>query len=422
MNLTSILKRKAFQTVIIFIAICIPAVFIICREQPPPVKTVIYKDHVISLLKDNSIEAISLSKWELNRRFTSALQKEDPEHLFSDTKTLAMVNRKGAYIWSDDEFCWKEAAKLLSTGNDILAFLLLDQRPFLVYPTKLVDLSKKRTYDVPTLKWLKTKYLSLQAIYINKNKLWLGTGFGEWGGHLLVLDIDNGQWIQAYNPFFYINSIIGENDGTIWIAWAMSHFIENSKIIPITNQDKKAAFLKDSYLQVISYNKYDGRIYGIDRNYLVRYNNGILEQVADLGEMRYVRNKYAVGVLPAIDDLLIVDKDVFLIPHKIEGLFLYEKGGLKKLQESKSTAYWFIARYNELKEQYKILRLRIELWLLWLKVVYFDQALPNSDIQKCIKHGTENMLYKVLREDKAKGKDSLKKISYAVHTTMQKKQ
>jgi hypothetical protein len=413
------------------LAICIPTVFIICREQPPPVKTVVYKDHVMSILKDNSIEAISLSKWELNRRFTTALQKEDPEHLFSDTKTLAMVNRKGAYIWSDDEVCWKEAAKLLSTGNDIndiLEIVLFDQRPFLVYPTKVVDLSKNRIYDVPTLKWLKTKNLSLQAIHINKNKLWFGTGFGEWGGHLLILDIDNGQWIQAYNPFFYVNSITGDNDETIWVAWAMSHFIENSKLIPITSQDKKAVFLKNSYIQVISHDKYDGHIHGIDRNYLVRYNNGILEQLADLGEMRYVRNKYAIGVLPAIDDLLIVDKDVFLIPHKIEGLFLYEKGVIKKLQESKSTAYWFIARYNELKEQYKILRLRIELWLLWLKLKYFGpvktvkKALPNSDIQKCTKHGTENMLYKVLKEDKAKGKDSLRKISYAVHTTMQKKQ
>ena len=41
------------------------------------------------------------------------------------------------------------------------------------------------------------------------------------------------------------------------------------------------------------------------------------------------------------------------------------------------------------------------------------EALPNSDIQRCTKHRTENVLDKVLKEDKAKVKDSLRKIFYA---------
>jgi len=42
-----------------------------------------------------------------------------------------------------------------------------------------------------------------------------------------------------------------------------------------------------------------------------------------------------------------------------------------------------------------------------------EELLPNSDIQRCTKHRTENVLDKVLKEDRAKVKDSLRKIFYA---------
>lgn len=42
-----------------------------------------------------------------------------------------------------------------------------------------------------------------------------------------------------------------------------------------------------------------------------------------------------------------------------------------------------------------------------------EELLPNSDIQRCTKHRTENVLDKVLREDRARVKDSLRKIFYA---------
>jgi len=42
-----------------------------------------------------------------------------------------------------------------------------------------------------------------------------------------------------------------------------------------------------------------------------------------------------------------------------------------------------------------------------------EELLPNSDIQRCTKHRTENVLDKVLKEDRVKVKDSLRKIFYA---------
>jgi len=42
-----------------------------------------------------------------------------------------------------------------------------------------------------------------------------------------------------------------------------------------------------------------------------------------------------------------------------------------------------------------------------------EELFPNSDIQRCTKHRTENVLDKVLKEDRDKVKDSLRKIFYA---------
>jgi len=42
-----------------------------------------------------------------------------------------------------------------------------------------------------------------------------------------------------------------------------------------------------------------------------------------------------------------------------------------------------------------------------------EELFPNTDIQRCTKHRTENVLNKVLKEDRARVKDSLRKIFYA---------
>jgi hypothetical protein len=375
MSPSRVLKGGKIRNIIfLFLAIAILTSFLVLREQPPPVKTVLYKDHAISILKNNHIEALNISDWKLDKKFTSALQRRNPRFLFSDSKNLTMINKDGAYIWSDKEFGWKNMAKLpISKKEDILDIFLCGQRIFIVCPTKIRDLSENRDYNLPEMRGLiKVKRLRLQAVYVGKGKVWLGTGYGEWGGHLLILDVITGKWRQFYNPLLYVNSIAEDKDETIWVAWAMSHFIAYTSLMPIGKAYKESAYFKDHYLQVIAYNKYDDTLCGLDENHLIRFKDGKLEQVYDLDNMRYLRDEYAVGVIPYIDDLLIVGKDIFLIPHKKDGLFLYERGHLRKLEESKSTAYWFTARYEELKEEYDNLKFRIKLQINWLYWKYFN--------------------------------------------------
>jgi Two component regulator propeller len=334
-----------------FLIVIVGFFFVGPREQPPPLQSIIYRGHVISILQGNRIEALHISGWNLDKKLTSALQKDDPEYLYADSEHLAMVNNRGIYVWIDKELKWNKIEPLPKSKEKILDFFVINRDFFLVYPTKVMNLvfliKAEKEYYVPELEGQDKDLRSLQAVHVSKKKIWFGTGSGEWGGHLLTLDLETGEWQQIYSPSLYVNAITEDSDGTIWVAWAMSHFLTTSALSSYPTPPKKPVFWQGHYLQVIAYNKYDNHLYGVDRNNIVRIEGDSIEKVADLGEIRYIRGYYSMGIYPLIEDMLIVDKDVFLIPHKWDGLFLYEKGGVRKIQESKSTVYWLKVRFRE---------------------------------------------------------------------------
>lgn len=343
---------------------------LIFREQPPPLRTVLYKSHIISLLRDGNIEALRTSNWKKDKQFSKALQQYNPEFLFSDSKTLAMINKEKAFMWSDKKVEWVEIGKLPHTEETTLDILMSDNRLFVIYPSKIVEPLSNRTYTIPDL-WSLSKTeinrFRLLSVYAGKNELWFGTGYGKKGGDLLILNIESGNWNQIHHIDRCINSFTEDESGTIWVVWVKNNLkdghMEADSVLSSLSSDGMPkgynGFMQDRYMQAIAYNKYDSLIYGVDRNRVVRFKSNIVEAIADLGNIRYFRDDHdATGVLPAIDDLLIVDKDKFVIPHKINGLFLYESGKIRKLEESKSTAYWlktgwakFSRLFGRLKEK-----------------------------------------------------------------------
>ncbi|MEW6571935.1 MAG: hypothetical protein AB1390_12335 [Nitrospirota bacterium] len=51
----------------------------------------------------------------------------------------------------------------------------------MIYPRRITDLSNNRDYDLPEMRGfgIEVKRLRLQAVYVGKGKVWLGTGYGE---------------------------------------------------------------------------------------------------------------------------------------------------------------------------------------------------------------------------------------------------
>jgi hypothetical protein len=337
-----------------------------CREQPPPLKAVLYKGYAISILFDDRVEALRTTDWRLDKKFSSALQKYNPRFLYADSNYLAMVNKESAYIWSDDEFRWQKTADLPWRSIYVHDIVLLNDHFVVIYPREIIDLSSGRSYKIPIRHGFAWPIRSrLQAVHAGKDKLWFGTGKGEWGGCLLSLDIEKDKWQRVCSQLLYVNSLTGDKVGNAWVAWAMNHF-DAYTAVTTTNCVKeircKGEFWRDHYLQVIAYNKFDDGLYGIDENILVRIDGERFVQLADLGKLRYKNNPYAIGVLPNIDNLLIVRKDTFLIPHKRDGLFLYEKGNVRKLEKSKSNAYWLYLRLRWVIKFYKIGKYKIKRW------------------------------------------------------------
>lgn len=354
-----ILKKHISNKIAYFLIGSLIIVALATRVQPPPVKTMLYKGYVISLLSDGNIEALHTSDWKKDRKFSKALQQFEPEFLFSNSKTLAMINKEKSFTWSDEKFQWIEIGKLPHTEEPVLDGLVLNKRLFVIYPSEVVEPSGNRTYKIPI------DHFPLRAAYAGKDKLWFGTGYGKAGGHLLILDIQSGEWNQIRHIDRYINSFTEDGSGTVWVVWVRNNLFDGKldadSVLSSLSSDGIPrgynGFLKDRYIQSIAFNKYDNHIYGIDRNYVVRFKPDITETIADLGNIRYLRDYYdEAGIIPAINDLLIVGRETFVIPHRIDGLFLCEKGNIRKIEESKSTAYGFKTRQAKLNRIYRKLK------------------------------------------------------------------
>lgn len=342
---------------------------LIFREQPPPLRTVLYKSHIISLLGGGNIEALRTSDCGKDKELTKALKKYDPEILFSDSKTLAMINREKAFVWSDEKFEWLEVGKLPAAEETPLDIVMSNNKIFVIYPSKILEPSGNKAYIMPDqIKLTSSGKGALTAVHAGADKLWLSALSGKGGGHLLILDIKSGKWNQILHIDRYINSFAEDVRGIVWVVWVRSNFADGVNLDADTVLSSLSSngypleyngFLQGHYIQAIAYNKYDSHLYGISRNDLVRFNPGSVDTIAGMGEMRFIKDA-AAGVLPAIDDLLIVDRAKFVIPHKIDGLFLYEKGKIRKIEESKSTAYWFKIKWARLSRIFG--RLREKVW------------------------------------------------------------
>lgn len=335
---------------------------LIFREQPPPIKTVLYNDYIISLLSDGNVEAIRTSNWKKDKRFSKALQQYNPKFLSSDSKTLAMITKEKAFVWSDEKSGWTEIGRLPRTEEVILYSLILRNRFFVIYPTRIVELPSNRVFEIPdSFKLSQLLKDSLMAVHAAKDKLWFGTLRGKMGGELLGLDIESGEWNQIQHIDRYINSFTEDDRGTMWVVWVRSNLsdgnLDADTVLSNLSSDGIPrgynGFLQNHFIQAIAYNKYDGNLYGINRNRIIRLGSDSVETIADMGNLHYFKDVYEkAGVFSAINELLIVDKDIFVIPHRIDGLFLCEKGNIRKIEESKSIAYGFKTRWANLNRLY----------------------------------------------------------------------
>ncbi len=132
----------------------------------------------------------------------------------------------------------------------------------------------------------------------------IGTGFGEWGGYLWVLDLSTGKWNRFYDALGYPVGVTWADAG--WaVAWSMSHMMASTRVRLHRAKGqilREGPSVDDHYLRAISYAPDSKSLFALEQNDLVRVVDETLlfEKVQSVAPMAYGREPLAVGVSSGI--------------------------------------------------------------------------------------------------------------------------
>jgi hypothetical protein len=279
---------------------------------------VVYKGKVIYLNEKGTFLVWDLKRGEVDREMSSKLSRESVAHLASDGDNLWAAGKSRLFSWSSEERSWKKLADF--KGSGLAALVGLGGSPLLVFPSKVMDPVGGRTFEVPMLKGqVRTNSLRILAVHTTDSMLWFGTGYGEWGGHLVGLNRRTGEWLQYYDPLHYVTGITEAAPGEVTVSWSMSHFGANTLIrIHKLDGTPKTTYpeLDSKYYQKICYSPFDKTLYGVENTDVVSIREGKPSKIAKLDGKVFEREPKAIGVSPGIAVLLPVDqKTLIIVPN-----------------------------------------------------------------------------------------------------------
>ena len=133
--------------------------------------------------------------------------------------------------------------------------------------------------------------------------LWIGTGYGEWGGHLVGLNPRTGEWVQYHDALHYVTGITQATPDELIVSWSMSHFGANTRIrVHKLDGTPKSSYpeLDSKYYQRIAYSPYDKTLYGVENIDVVSIKEGKPSKIAELEGQLFEREPMAIGVSPGV--------------------------------------------------------------------------------------------------------------------------
>jgi hypothetical protein len=226
--------------------------------------------------------------------------------------------RRSCSKWSPETKTWGEVAKFDAGGEELAGIAVVGEMPFLIFPRKVLSPIYRHTFEVPQLQgqFNDLRKLRVLAVQPMDHVVWIGTGYGEWGGHLVGLDVRTGGWVQFYGAVHYVTGIArGPKDEPI-VSWSMSHFSANTLIRvhkPDATPEISYPELADKYCLKVAYSPFDKKLYGLEGKTIVSINEGKPETVAKLDVQVFEREPRAIGVAPGIIALIPVAPETLVV-------------------------------------------------------------------------------------------------------------
>jgi hypothetical protein len=257
--------------------------------------------------------------------------------LATDERRLWAADGESVYRWSTNAERWERAAGCPATEESLAALVLVAGSPLLVYPSRVVDPVAGRTFVVPGLKRPHAAPLGILATLGTEQRLWIGTGRGEWGGVLLGLDPKAGTWDIRYDDLHYVTGITDSGQADeVMASWSMSHMMAHTLVrAHKADATVKTEFpeMEQKYFQRLTRAAVDGTLYAVESDYLVTVADGKPTRLARLAGRVFEREPHAVGVAPGILALVPTGPGAVVVVPKTGEPCLWRGGTVTTLRK-----------------------------------------------------------------------------------------
>jgi hypothetical protein len=281
----------------IFFLLIFNCIFISCKAQNRSEKH--YADMI---LKGNKLFALTESGHINTLDANSGAIIDTTIH--SDTTIAAMnIDRKGNIvvitnhqkidILDERNLTFKN---LFISANRIFNIVFdKNNRAYIITAKGITDITAKKNYLPDTTVRLNSQvrgWSKPSAVFMDKDdNIWLGYGFGEWGGELFVFNTQTGKFIKPIlnkSPLEPVKSIFTDGNA-VYISCGVQHMETYGCIIKFVDYSCSTIFISDShwvddekkdmkkmiageYIGPATYNKKDTSIYFYSQNGLFKGN------------------------------------------------------------------------------------------------------------------------------------------------------
>lgn len=288
-------------------------------------------ERVIVADGDGTLSAFTLNDLRFDAAFSRQLQGDGLLAVARDGDVLWGFDGRRVFTWDDAGARW-DLVKAKGPPAECRAFAVVARAPVCVTGTAVYRFTTGTVFEAPPFDGqVRGRGFgdAPHAVAAAGNQLAIGTGFGEWGGFLWLLDLETGAW-SSY-PDTLGNAVGIAWTGDAWaVAWSMSHFDATTRV-RLHGRDakplKESARLRGKYLRTLAWDAEQQTLVGLEQQALVKVTPGlVLERLQPIGKVTYGPERNAVGVSPGIAQLTALGRGRYLIVP-LQGPALVASGG-----------------------------------------------------------------------------------------------
>ncbi|MHC4404097.1 MAG: hypothetical protein ACYTG0_30955 [Planctomycetota bacterium] len=301
------------------------------------VDTALFQTRVLCVNDDGTLSAWFTETGKPDRKLARVLSSWPISRVASDGSALWALSGTGLLKFSAAKDTWLEHSSLGAEPEAAIDLLSLGSEPVVVYPNKVVRPLVSRSYAVPRPDGFPGVYrLRVLTQHVSAHRIYFGTGRGEWGGRLVLLNTKSGVWSFHRDSLHYPTGITQASSDELIVTWSMSHFTADT-LVRVHHLDTTVKHeypkLELKYFQSIAYDSARKILYAIERNEVVRLKQGIPRRIADLGRLPYESEPDAIGVAPGVLALLPLPDASLLIIHRSSPPMALRKGKLHRFSK-----------------------------------------------------------------------------------------